>query len=180
MIAPKKMLQYCGYITESRHTDGLFLTQALWKNISVTSLEDYSSRFFNFLNTKKEMDVAVEYINLLKISTPSYNTKIESLSGGNQQKVVYSKWFNRKAEILIMDEPTRGVDVGAKLDIHNLIRKYAQEGKSTILISSEIEEIIILSDRVLVLRDGKIVGNLKGKEITNPNLMKLSLGEVID
>ena len=177
-ISPKKLLYHCGYVTESRHADGLFLTQELWKNISVTSLKDYASKFLNFLNNKKEMEVSIKYIDLLKISTPSHLARVESLSGGNQQKVVFSKWLNRKASILIMDEPTRGVDVGAKLEIHNLIRQYAQEGTSMLLISSEIEEIVTLSDRVIVLRGGNIIGNITGSEINNANLMEMTLGEV--
>ena len=177
-ISQKHLLKYCGYITESRHADGLFLTESLWKNVSVTSLNNYASKFFNFLDTKQEKDVSKKYIDLLKIATPSHGTKVDSLSGGNQQKVVFSKWLNKQPKILIMDEPTRGVDVGAKLEISNLIRKFAEQGSSTLLITSEIEEMIELSDRVLVLRDGSIVAEVKGKDINNTTLMQRSLGEI--
>jgi ribose transport system ATP-binding protein len=177
-VPPKHLLKYCGYITESRHTDGLFLTETLWKNNSVTSLEDYALSFFKFLDTRKEIETAKKYIDLLKIATPAYSTKVESLSGGNQQKVVFSKWLNKKPAILIMDEPTRGVDVGAKLEINNFIRKFAQEGTSTILITSEVEEMMGLSDRVIVLRDGNIVGEVRGSDINNATLMEMSLGEM--
>ncbi len=176
-IPPKQLLNHCGYITENRHADGLFLTQSVWKNISVTSLREYASRFFNFLNTKKEIETAAKYIDLLKIATPNHGTRLESLSGGNQQKVVFSKWLNRKAKILIMDEPTRGVDVGAKLEINNLVKELAQAGTSIILIASELEEMISLSDRVLVLRDGNFVADVRGSEISSSALMELSLGE---
>jgi ribose transport system ATP-binding protein len=173
-IPPKQLLYHCGYITENRYADGLFLAQTIWKNVSVTSLKAYASRFLKFLNTKKEVETSLEYIDLLKIATPSHNARVGSLSGGNQQKVVFSKWLNRKARILIMDEPTRGVDVGAKLEIHNLIREFAQEGTSMLLISSEIEEMVTLSDRVLVLRDGNMVADVAGSDINNAKLMEMS------
>jgi ABC-type sugar transport system ATPase subunit len=126
---------------------------------------------------KQEIDVSKKYIDLLKIATPSHLTKVESLSGGNQQKIVFSKWLNKKPKILIMDEPSRGVDVGAKLEINNLIKELAEQGTSTLLITSEIEEMVGLSDRVLVLKEGSIVADLKGKDINNAMLMQMSLGE---
>jgi ribose transport system ATP-binding protein len=175
-ISPKQLLGHCGYITESRHTDGLFLTQPLWKNVSVTALQEYAATVLGFLNTRKEAETATRYINLLKIAVPASSTIVSSLSGGNQQKVVFAKWLNRKARILIMDEPTRGVDVGAKLEINNLIKKLADEGTATLLITSELEEMINLSDRVLVIREGSIVGNVKGADINSATLMEMSLG----
>ena len=96
----------------------------------------------------------------------------------NQQKIVFSKWLNKKPKILIMDEPSRGVDVGAKLEINNLIRELAEQGTSTLLITSEIEEMVELSDRVLVLKEGSIVADLKGQDINNAMLMQMSLGEM--
>src|SRR5207237_569243 len=98
--------------------------------------------------------------------------------GGNQQKVVFGKWLNRQARILIMDEPTRGVDVGAKLEISNLIRQLAREGTSVLLITSELEEMVSLSDRVLVLREGSVVADLNGDAINNKILMETALGGV--
>jgi ribose transport system ATP-binding protein len=175
-IVPSELLTHCGYITESRHTDGLFLDQPLWKNVSVTALGEYQSKW-GFLDTGKEIETASKYVDLLKIATPGTATRVASLSGGNQQKVVFAKWLNRKARILILDEPTRGVDVGAKLEISNLIRDLAREGTSTLLVTSEIEEMISLSDRVLVLREGSIVAVLRGPEVNTTTLMSLSLGE---
>jgi ABC-type sugar transport system ATPase subunit len=175
-ISQRQLLKYCGYITENRHADGLFLTESLWKNVSVTSLSDYASKVFNFLDMKQEIDVSKKYVDLLKIATPSHLTKVENLSGGNQQKIVFSKWLNKKPKILIMDEPSRGVDVGAKLEINNLIKKLAEQGTATLLITSEIEEMVGLSDRALVLREGSIVADLKGKDINNAMLMQMSLG----
>jgi ribose transport system ATP-binding protein len=113
----------------------------------------------------------------MRIATPGHTTRLENLSGGNQQKVVFAKWLNRKDRILILDEPTRGVDVGAKLEIGTLIKERADQGTSTLLISSEIEEIVNLSDRVLVLKEGRIVGDVSGEEINNATLMRYALGE---
>ena len=177
-VSPKHMLRYCGYITENRHADGLFLPATVWKNISVTSLSEYASKFFNFLDTSQEIESSIQFIDLLKIATPSHSAKVESLSGGNQQKVVFSKWLNKKPNILIMDEPTRGVDVGAKLEINNLIKQFAQEGTSMLVITSEVEEMVGLCDRVLVLREGQIVADLTGSAINNATLMEMSLGEI--
>jgi ABC-type sugar transport system ATPase subunit len=175
-LSPKQLLRHCGYITESRHADGLFLNQPVWKNISVTALGNYASSALGFLNPRREIETSRRYIDLLKIATPGPDAIVQGLSGGNQQKVVFAKWLNRKARILIMDEPTRGVDVGAKLEISNLTRDLAREGTATLLITSEVEEMVSLSDRVLVLRDGRIVANLTGGEINNRTLMEMSLG----
>jgi ribose transport system ATP-binding protein len=174
-IRPQQLLDHCGYITESRHADGVFLTQPLWKNVTVTALQDYVSRI-GFLDMRREAATAIDYIDLLKVAAPGHATTLSNLSGGNQQKVVFAKWLNRKARILVMDEPTRGVDVGAKLEINNLVRKLAEEGTSTLLVTSEIEEMIGLSDRVLVLRQGTIVGDLRGGDINSATLMELALG----
>lgn len=175
-ISPKRMLKYCGYITENRHADGLFLSETVWKNISATALGEYASNVINILDTGREIESAIKYIESLNIVTPSHSTRVESLSGGNQQKVIFSKWLNRSPMVLIMDEPTRGVDVGAKLEINNLIKDFARKGTSALVISSEIEEMVGLSDRVLVLRDGRIVGDVTGEDINNKRLMEMSLG----
>jgi ribose transport system ATP-binding protein len=176
-ISPAELLGHCGYVTESRHTDGLFLNEPISRNISATSLRSYVTSWLGFLDTRKESETAAEYIDLLTIVAPGHGTRVASLSGGNQQKVVFAKWLNRKARILILDEPTRGVDVGAKLEISNLIRELAAEGTSTLLVTSEIEEMISLSDRVLVLREGSVVGEVTGADINTATLMSLSLGE---
>jgi ribose transport system ATP-binding protein len=175
-IPPKALLRHCGYITESRHADGLFLSQPVWKNISVTALGRFASATLAPLDTKKEVELADRYIDLLRIMTPSHDSIVQGLSGGNQQKVVFAKWLSRKAPILVMDEPTRGVDVGAKLEISNLIKELAREGTATLLITSEVEEMVSLADRVLVLREGGIVADLDGAGINNATLMELSLG----
>ena len=176
-VTPRQLLKHCGYITESRHADGLFLTQAVWVNMTATALKRYASNLLRFMNVKREIAAAIEFIKSMRVATPGYATRVENLSGGNQQKVVFAKWLNRKDRILIMDEPTRGVDVGAKLEIGDLVKARAHEGTSTLLISSEIEEIVNLSDRVLVLREGRLVGDVSGDEINNATLMRYALGE---
>jgi ribose transport system ATP-binding protein len=171
------VLAHAGYVTESRHADGLFLSQPVWKNVTATTLGDYASRILRFLDTRKEIATAIKYIDTLKIKTPGPSVSADKLSGGNQQKVVFAKWLNKRPRILVLDEPTRGVDVGAKLEIHGLIVELARSGTSVILVSSEIEEVVNLSDRVLVLRDGHIASSVTGEGISNAALMALALGE---
>jgi ribose transport system ATP-binding protein len=176
-VAPGEVLARSGYVTESRHTDGLFLAQPVWKNVTATTLRDYASKVFRFLDTREEIATAIRYIDTLKIKTPGPSVPAEKLSGGNQQKVVFAKWLNKRPPILLLDEPTRGVDVGAKFEIHGLIAELAREGTSVILVSSEIEEVVALSDRVLVLRDGHIAASATGDGINNAALMAMALGE---
>ena len=176
--SPSRLLQRCGYITESRHTDGLFLKQSVSKNVSVAALGKYAAHALALLRTRKESATADRYIAQLKIATPGHDTRVANLSGGNQQKVILAKWLNRGPKIMIMDEPTRGVDIGAKLEISGLIRELARSGTSTLLITSELEEMISLSDRVLVLRNGTIVGEACGDKINHATLTAMSLGEV--
>ena len=175
-VPPRQLLARCGYVTESRHTDGLFLAESVARNISAPALGRYASGLFGFLDTRKETEAAVRYIDLLKVATPGPLTLVQGLSGGNQQKVVFAKWLNRDAHILILDEPTRGVDVGAKLEISNLINDLARRGTSVLLITSEAEEMVSLADRVLVLRDGRFVADLAGASINNGTLMEMALG----
>ncbi len=176
-IAPDELLRHCGYITESRHADGLFLAQPVWKNVTAPTLDRYARGVFRFLDTLREMTTAVGYIESLRIATPRADTAVASLSGGNQQKVVFAKWLNRGPRMLVMDEPTRGVDVGAKLEIQGLISDLARQGTSVLLVSSEVEEMVNLCDRVLVLRDGHIASEVVGDAINNARLMSLALGE---
>ena len=177
--SPPELLRHCGYITESSHADGLFLNQPVWKNISVTALGRFASTMLDPIGHPEGDRASTDrYIELLRIMTPGHDLHIpcEGLSGGNQQKVVFGKWLSRKAPILVMDEPTRGVDVGAKLEISNLIKELAREGTAILLITSEVEEMVSLGDRVLVLREGSIVADLEGADINNATLMELALG----
>jgi len=176
-ISPKQLLKHCGYVTESRRIDGLFISEPVWKNITSGNLKHYSKGQLNLIDSSLEKQSAQNHIEKLKIKTPSHSTNIENLSGGNQQKAIFSRWLDKRPSILILDEPTRGVDVGAKQEIGTLITELAREGSSILLISSEIEEIVSLSNRVLVLRDGIIAHEAIGEDINEVNLMSVALGK---
>ena len=126
-------------------------------------------------SAKVENEIADQYIQLINVKTPSRNQKVGNLSGGNQQKVVIGKWLNADPEILIMDEPTRGIDVGAKWEIYGIINELAAQGKAVILISSELPEVLGMSDRVLVVKDDAIVAELTGDEINAVEVMRYAL-----
>jgi ABC-type sugar transport system ATPase subunit len=162
---------YCGYVTEARHDDGVFLPWSVWENIASPNLKMFLKKGAPFLDYKKQREAANEYVKKLNIKTPSVFVKIESLSGGNQQKAIMAKWLMRKPRIFLLDEPTRGVDVGAKAEIHKMIQGLAKDGSAIVIISSEIEEISNLSDRVLVLNRGKIVAEVSKSEIDKETLM---------
>ena len=180
-VKKREFLRACGYVTEGRHTDGLFLTMPVWKNITAANLDKYTSTAIQFLNERKEIKDTKEYIDILSIKVPNAKVRASQLSGGNQQKLVFAKWMNKKPDIFVLDEPTRGVDVGAKLAIHRIIRQLASEGVGVLLITSETDEMIDLADRVLILRDGTITNELIGDSITNASLMRLALeGEMSD
>ena len=128
------------------------------------------------VSRKQEKDVAEEYVELLSIKTPSTEQRAINLSGGNQQKVVIAKWLFADSDIIILDEPTRGIDIGAKHEIYLLINRLVQEGKSIIFISSELPELLAMSDRIIVVNEGRIKGSLERKEdITAENVMQLIL-----
>ncbi len=176
-IAPSLLLQHAGYVTESRHADGLFDAEPVWKNITATNLGAYVSGLWRFLDTRREANAASDFVRSMDIKTPDHTTAVKNLSGGNQQKVIFSKWLNKHPKLLILDEPTRGVDIGAKREIGNLIKSLAGEGTATLLITSEVEEMVQLCDRVLVLRDGTIVNAVDGRQIDEARLMAMALGE---
>lgn len=127
------------------------------------------------MNTVKEKRVTEEYVEKLSISTPSIYQYAGKLSGGNQQKVVIAKWLHLEPQVFILDEPTRGIDVGAKEEIYRLVDDIANRGVSVMLISSEIEEIIGMSDRVIVMSKGTVAGELEGNDITNANIIKYTM-----
>ncbi len=174
-IKPANLLKKSGYVTESRHSDGLILDFPIYKNISLTKLNNYKSGGFRFLNVREEKKDAEQLISSLSIRTPNADKNADQLSGGNQQKVILAKWINKNPKIIIMDEPTRGVDVGAKYDIYQIIKDMAKNGCSIILVSSEVEEIVDLCDRIVVMRNGELIAEVAGKEINKINLMQLSV-----
>ena len=162
-----------GMVTEDRKETGLVVDMSVTKNISVTKLENVSKGFV--IQKSKEEEVAKEFVKTLNIKTPSVRQTLYNLSGGNQQKVVLAKWLFSNVEILILDEPTRGIDIGAKYEIYCLMNSLSEQGKSIIMISSELPEVLNMSDRILVMHEGQLKGELKGENMTGDNVMKLIL-----
>ena len=175
-ISRRALLKESGYLTESRHYDGLFLSIEIWKNITSANLKKYKKTIFSILDSKKEKEDSLIYMKKLKIVAADQFVKASQLSGGNQQKVALAKWLSKDPKLLFLDEPTRGVDVGAKLEIQNLIRGLADRGISCVVISSEVEEIQNICDRVVVLRNGEAVSYLNRNEMSNKRLLKECIG----
>ena len=162
------------YLTEDRKTEGLFLPMSLKHNISAIDLRSISSG--SMINSRKESARAERYVSLLGIRTTGVQQKASSLSGGNQQKVLIGKLLSVEPHIMFMDEPTRGIDVGAKSEIHKLLRELAQQGVGVVVISSELPEVIGLCDRVLVMHEGTSRGIMKGAEITEESVIRRASG----
>jgi ABC-type sugar transport system ATPase subunit len=159
-----------GFVPEDRKAQGLILNQAVRMNLTLPSLGDLTR--FGFVNLSEEARRAQEYIGRLQIRTPSLDRVVRNLSGGNQQKVVISKWLMLKPKILIMDEPTRGIDVGAKTEIYSLMRQLVEAGVSIIMISSELPELLAMSDRVVCIAEGHVAGILDRSEATPESVMR--------
>lgn len=162
------------YLTEDRKKTGLVLMMDIKKNITLSSLESITKNFA--INMNEEIKVANEYMAALKIKASSIEQTVDHLSGGNQQKVAIAKWLMAKPKVLILDEPTRGIDVGAKYEIYNLMNKLVEEGVCIIMISSELPEVLGMSDRVLVIKDGKITGDIDFKEADQKTIMYYATG----
>jgi ABC-type sugar transport system ATPase subunit len=157
--------------TEDRKTEGIIPNMSIRENITLANLKHFSS--FGFVSKKKQDKVVNEFIKRMGIKTPNAEQKIKNLSGGNQQKVLLARWLALNPSLLILDEPTRGIDIGAKSEIHNLISELSRDGLSILLISSEFDELIHNSDRIVVLREGREIGELTGEERTQDNIMKV-------
>ena len=142
-------------------------------NISISSLDQYFI-FGDAIDEKKIEQLVQDNVKKMAIKTPSSQTAIKSLSGGNQQKVLVGRWLANNPDVLILDEPTRGIDVGAKYEIYCIIADLAKEGKSIIMISSEMSELIGMSDRIMVMCDGRVTGFVEGEEATQENIMALA------
>jgi ABC-type sugar transport system ATPase subunit len=164
------------YITEERQSTGLFLSHALDKNIPIAS---YSQGKSPLALPRDDVKMAQKYVSTLRIVTPSVFQKVLFLSGGNQQKVVLAKWFATRADIFIFDEPTRGIDVGAKEEIYKVMVELLKEGKAIIMISSDMPELISLSDRIMVMRDGRMVAAVEKSEISEENILLHSIGGTV-
>ncbi|MEG1992368.1 MAG: sugar ABC transporter ATP-binding protein [Acetivibrio sp.] len=162
-------------VPEERRKEGVLVTDPVYANISVAAMHKYTN-IFSVVNKKKEKEDARKMIQDLGIKTPSENQRVDLLSGGNQQKVVVGKWLNSEAEIYIYDEPTKGIDVGAKRDMYELIERLAAEGKGAIYATCEFTEILSICDRVYVMYDGKIVKELNVADTNEKELLYYSTG----
>ncbi|MDR1261856.1 MAG: sugar ABC transporter ATP-binding protein [Oscillospiraceae bacterium] len=165
--------KHIALLTEDRRATGIFGVLSVADNVSVASLDQYL-QFRVMLNDKKIAALVRDNINRLSIKTPSNKTLIQSLSGGNQQKVLFSRWLANDPEILILDEPTRGIDVGAKSEIYNIIAELAAQDKSIIMISSEMGELLGMSDRIMVMCEGRLTGIVEGTDATQERIMELA------
>ncbi len=158
-----------GLLTEDRKADGLLLLQAVGTNVTISRMDEVAPS--GVIRTDREGRVVARYIDRLSIRTPSGRTRVRNLSGGNQQKVIFAKWLNARCRILLIDEPTRGVDVGAKREIYALLRDLAARGTAIVMVSSELPEVIGISDRIVVMREGRIAVTLDAAEATEERIM---------
>ncbi len=162
-------------VPEERRREGILITDPVYSNITIASMKKYTG-LFSVVNNKKERKDACQMIKDLGIKTPSENQEVALLSGGNQQKVVLGKWLNSESEIYIFDEPTKGIDVGAKRDMYELIERLVAQGKGVIYASCEFQEILTLADRVYVMYDGEIVKELNVADTDEKELLYFSTG----
>ncbi|NLO12539.1 MAG: sugar ABC transporter ATP-binding protein, partial [Clostridiales bacterium] len=165
-----------GYLSEDRRRYGLCLGLSVANNIALTKLDIFTKGIA--INERQMKSTARDYRDKMDIRTPGVDTLVRSLSGGNQQKVVISKWLVRNCDVLIFDEPTRGIDVGAKSEIYKLMRALIDEGKSIIMISSEMPELLRMADRILVMCEGEKTGELDIGEATQEKIMALAAPQV--
>jgi ribose transport system ATP-binding protein len=163
-----------GFVTEDRKSQGLVLGMSVRENFSLTHLEDYSP--FQFVDRAGEAARCREYVATLGIKTPTVEQLAINLSGGNQQKVVIAKWVARRPRILIVDEPTRGIDIGAKAEVHALLARLAREGIGIVVISSDLPEVLAISDRVAVVKEGRISRILARDEASQERVMHAATG----
>lgn len=167
-----------GYLPEDRKLQGLFLKMAIRVNVSAANISRISRN--GFIQDGIEKDLAQMYVGQLNIRTPSIDQFARNLSGGNQQKVIIAKWLAVQPRVLIMDEPTRGVDVGAKMEIYTLMRKMADQGVAVVMISSELPEVLGMSDRIMVIREGYFAGELDRTDATEEKIMAMATGTVME
>jgi len=163
-----------GFVPEERTIQGLFLGIAVRQNITISALDKVSR--LGFVNLREAVRLAQDYVSRLDIRTPSLGQKVRNLSGGNQQKVVLAKWLSLNPKVLILDEPTRGIDVGAKAEIHALMSRLAKQGVGVIMISSELPEVLGISDRILVMHEGRVVAEFQRGEASQDEIMLYATG----
>ncbi|MBZ4646599.1 MAG: D-xylose transport system ATP-binding protein [Petroclostridium sp.] len=161
-------------VSEDRKRYGLILDQSVAKNITISSLDRICTA--SVINSNEEVKFSNKYVKDLRIKTPSIEAKVGTLSGGNQQKVVLGKWLMTEPKVLFLDEPTRGIDVGAKYEIYNIMNQLVRQGVAVVMVSSELPEVLGMSDRILVMHEGKLNGELKVEEATQERIMHCATG----
>ena len=171
--SPKDAVEHgIGYLSEDRKRFGLVIDKTIAENSTMASLNNFVGGFL--IDKKKEREIAKKYVDDLKTKTPGVDVPVSNLSGGNQQKVVIAKWLIRNCDVLIFDEPTRGIDVGAKSEIYHLMNELSKEGKSIIMISSELPEVLRMSDRIIVMCEGRKTGELSIEEASQERIMHMA------
>jgi len=163
-----------GFVPEDRKLQGLFMNMTVRENIVLSAMDQVVG--WGFVNFSKADRLAGEFVKKLDIRTPSLRQRVRNLSGGNQQKVVMARWLTLKPRVLILDEPTRGIDVGAKAEIHALMSHLAQEGVGVLMISSELPEVLGVSDRILVMHEGRVTGEFTRDQATQDDIMRAATG----
>ncbi|USD62861.1 sugar ABC transporter ATP-binding protein [Vibrio sp. SCSIO 43140] len=173
---PQDAIQHkMAFLTEDRRHSGLYLMLDIFANTSIAHLDAYRNKVVNVLDVRKMKQDSQTHCEKLKVKTPGMYEMIDNLSGGNQQKVLLARWMLTKPDILFLDEPTRGIDVGAKSEIYKLMRLLTGMGKSLVMISSELPEVMGMSDRILVMHEGKLKGLIDGPEATQQKIMSMAL-----
>ena len=160
-------------LTEERRATGIFNILNIRENTVISSLKRHK-KFGCFLSEKSQREDTQHYIDAMHTKTPSQETKIRSLSGGNQQKVIIGRWLLTDPEVLLLDEPTRGIDVGAKYEIYQLILNLANEGKTVLMVSSEMPELLGVCDRIIVMSGGRVAGEVDARNTTQEEIMTLA------
>ncbi len=163
-----------GLVPEDRKQQGLFLNMAVRENVTMSAMHQVTT--LGFVSTGEADSMAKEYVKRLDIRTPGILQRVRNLSGGNQQKVVIARWLTLQPKVLMLDEPTRGIDVGAKAEIHGLMDQLAQQGVGVLMISSELPEVLGVADRILVMHEGRITGEFSRDEATQDAIMRAATG----
>lgn len=163
-----------GFVPEDRKSQGLFLNMAVRENIIMSAIGKVTR--WGVLNFAKADRLSKKFVEQLDIRTPSLRQRVRNLSGGNQQKVIIARWLTLNPKMLILDEPTRGIDVGAKSEIHALMNQLAKEGVGVLMISSELPEVLGVSDRIIVMHEGRVTGEFTREEATQDNIMRAATG----
>ncbi len=177
--SPQKAIELgMGFVPEDRKQQGLFLNMAVRENIVISDLDEVAS--WGFLKFREVERLAQDYVNRLDVRTPSLRQRVRNLSGVNQQKVVIARWLTLKPRVLILDEPTRGIDVGTKAEIYHLLNQLARQGVAVLVISSELPEVLGISDRILVMHEGRITATLNRDEATQDAIMRAATGGKIN